>query len=285
MNKIREVFPSGSLVRVPIVYLHDEVNHVIIMEDVGRNAINLKELLRRPTPPSAMTATKIGEALGEFIAKLHAWGKTSQGRSSMAFFDGHPQARNIWAWAMYDRLVDTILGKSETIPLIHDPPLEVTSKELEKISKFAEERAEEMRTSSETMVMGDFWSGNVLVDLEWDANGSEKLRKLFVVDWEVTRPGVAAFDVGQFQAEIATVRHFNPVCGLATEALDAAFLEGYLSVEPEVDREKAAQHLAVHLVIFTARVGWTAGDGYNTAEKTRELVEQGLKSITSFVMA
>jgi Ser/Thr protein kinase RdoA (MazF antagonist) len=274
MNKIREILPPDSLAQVPIIYLYDEANHDIIMEDAGRDVVNLKELLKQPTPPSTVTGAAIGRALGEFIARLHVWGKTDQGQSSLDFFDGHPQARDIVAWATYGRLVDTIVGKSEPIPLIHDPPLEVTSEELERISKLAEQGAGEIRSSRETMTMGDFWPGNVLVDLDRDADGSEKLRKLLVVDWEVARPGVAAFDVGQFQAEIVTVRHFNPVCGPATEALDVAFLEGYLSVEPGLDRQKAAQHLAMQLVIWTARVGW------EPAEKTRELVKQGLKSIT-----
>jgi hypothetical protein len=274
MNKMRGILPPGSLARVPIIYLHDEVNHVIIMEDAGRDTVNLKELLKRPNPPSPVTGATIGRALGEFIAGLHAWGKASQGQGSLDSFDEHPQARGVYAWATYDRLVATITGKSESIPLIHDPPLQVTSEELDKISKLAEERAEEMRNSRETMTMGDFWSGNVLVDLDLGVDGLEKVRKILVVDWEVARPGVAAFDVGQFQAEIFTVRHFNPVCGPTSEALDAAFLEGYLSIQPDLDRQKAAQHLAMHLVIWTPRVGW------EPAEKTRALVEHGLRSIT-----
>jgi len=274
MNKMREILPSDSLARVPTIYLHDEVNHVIIMEDAGKDTVNLKELLKRPNPPSLVTGAAVGRALGEFIARLHLWGKADQSRASLDFFDGNPQARDICAWAFYDRLVDTITGKSESIPLIHDPPLQVTSEELEKISKVAKERAEEMRSSRETMTMGDFWPGNILVDLDRDGEGLEKLRKMLVVDWEVARPGPAAFDIGQFQAEIFVVRHCNPVCGPVAEALDAAFLEGYLSIQPELDREKAAQHLATHLVIWTARSGW------EPAEKTRALVEHGLRSIT-----
>ena len=275
MNKMGEILPSDSIARVPMIYHHDEVNHAIIMEDAGRDAVNLKELLRRPNPPSQATGAAIGRMLGEFIARLHAWGKTDQGRASLDIFDGHPQARDICSWATYGRLVGTITGKSESIPLIHDPPLRVAAEELDKVSKFAEERAEEMRTSRETMTMGDFWTGNVLVDLDRGGDGSEeRVRKIFVVDWEMARPGVAAFDVGQFQAEMFTVQHFNPVCRPAGEALDAAFLEGYLSIQPELDRQKAAQHLAMHLVIWTPRVGW------EPAEKTRALVEQGLRSIT-----
>ena len=275
MNKMREILPSDSLAQVPIIYLHDQANHAIIMEDAGRNAVNLKELLKRPDPPSPAAGIAIGRALGEFIAKLHAWGKTDQGRASLDFFDRHPQARDVCAWATYGRLMDTITGKSESIPLIHDPPLHVMPEELERISKLAEERAGEMRTSRETMTMGDFWSGNVLVDLDRGNDGSEeRLRRLLVVDWEVARPGVAAFDVGQFQAEIFTVQHFNPVCGPASEALNAAFLEGYLSIQPELDRQKAAQHLAMHLIIWTPRVGW------EPAGEARALVEHGLRSIT-----
>lgn len=280
MDKMQELLPPNSLARVPKIYLHDEANNIIIMEDAGVNAVNLKELLRRSCPPSMETGAAIGWALGEFIAKVHVWGKSDQGQEFLDVLDGHPQARGICAWATYGRLVDTIVGKSESesIPLIHDPPLEVTSEELEKISKFAEGGVEEIRSSRETMTMGDFWPGNVLVDVDQGADGSEKLLKLLVVDWELARPGVAAFDVGQFQAEIVTVRHFNPVCGPASEALDAAFLDGYLSIEPGLDKQKAAQHLATHLVIWTARVGW------EPAEKTRELVEHGLSSIRHFVM-
>jgi len=274
MNKMREILPSNALARVPIVYLHDETNHVIIMEDAGRDAVNLKELLRRSDLPSPATGATIGRALGEFIAKLHAWGMTDQGRGSLDSFDGFPQGRDICAWATYGRLVDTVTGKSESIPLIHDPPLQVTSDELDKISKFAEERAEEVRVSMETATMGDFWTGNVLVDLDRGSHGLEKVRKMFVVDWEVAKPGVAAFDVGQFQAEIFTVQHFNPACGPVSEAVNAAFLEGYLSIQPELDRQKAAQHLAMHLVVWVPRSGW------EPAEKTRALVEHGLRSIT-----
>ena len=274
MKKMREILPSDSLARVPIIYLHDEANHVILMEDAGRDSVNLKELLRRPNPPSVATGAAIGRALGEFIARLHAWGKTEQGRKTLDFFDGNPQARDVCAWATYGRLVDTIAGGSELIPLIHNPPLPVTPEEIEKISKLAEERVKEIQSSRETMTMGDFWPGNILVDLDQGSDGSEKLRKAFVVDWEVARPGVAAFDVGQFQAEIYTTRHFNPACGPVSEALDTAFLEGYLLIQPELDRKKVAQHLATHLVIWTARVGW------EPAEKTRTLVEHGLRSIT-----
>ena len=278
MTKMREILPPDSLARVPTIYLHDEVNHVIIMEDAGRATVNLKELLRRQNPPSVEMGATIGRMLGEFIARLHVWGKTEQGRASLDFFEGHTQARDICAWATYDRLVDTITGRSESIPLIHDPPPLVTPHELEKISKFAEERAEEIRSSRETIIMGDFWPGNVVVDLGEGDDASEEepaeLRKMFVVDWEMAKPGVAAFDVGQFQAEIHTVRHFNPVCGPASEALDAAFLEGYLSIQPELDRRETANHSAMNLVIWTARVGW------EPADKTRALVEHGLRSIT-----
>ena len=273
---MREILPPDSLARVPMIYLHDEGNNAIVMEDAGRDAVNLKELLRRPNPPLPATGAIIGRVLGEFIAGLHAWGKTDQARASLDFFDGHPEVRNACARAVYGRLVETIVGRSESIPLIHDPPLRVTSEELTKISKFAEERAEEVRVSRETMTMGDFWSGNVLVDLDRGADGSEeRIRKILVVDWEVAKPGVAAFDVGQFRAEIFTVQHFNPVCGPASKALDAAFLEGYLSIQPELDTQKVAQHLATHLIIWGPRAGW------EPAEKTRALVEHGLRSIAS----
>jgi len=42
-------------------------------------------------------------------------------------------------------------------------------------------------------------------------------------------------------------------------------LEGYLLIQLELDRQRAAQHLAVHPIIWTARAGW------GSAERTRAL--------------
>jgi len=275
MKKMREILSPDSLARVPVVYHHDETNHAIIMEDAGQDAVTLRELLNRPNPPSPATGAIAGRVLGEFISKLHAWGKTDQGQTYLDSFEGHQESRDIYARAVYGRLVTTVTGKPKPIPLIHDPPLEFTPEELDKISKFAEERGKEMRVSRETMVMGDFWFANALVVLDRGSDGSEKLQKIFMVDWEVAGPGVAAFDVGQFQSGIFTAQHFNPVCNPTTKALDAAFLEGYLSIEPGLDRKKTTQHLASHLVIWVPRVGW------EPAEKTKALVDHWIHSITS----
>ena len=57
------------------------------------------------------------------------------------------------------------------------------------------------------------------------------------------------------------VRQFNPARGPASGVLDAAFLEGYLLIQLELDRQRAAQHLAVHQVVLRmlrvmSRVFW-----------------------------
>ena len=55
-------------------------------------------------------------------------------------------------------MADAVVGSlSESIPLIQDQPLQVTSEELTGVSKFAEERAEEVRVSRKTMMtLGKF---------------------------------------------------------------------------------------------------------------------------------
>ena len=64
------------------------------------------------------------------------------------------------AWAMHGRLVGTIAGKSELIPLIHDDVRGIG----ENVETHSGESGGDAKL--ETMIVGDFWPDNVLVDLD-----------------------------------------------------------------------------------------------------------------------
>ena len=78
-------------------------------------------------------------------------------------------AREMCAWAMHGRLVDTITGKPELIPLIHEDVRGIG----ENVETHSGESGGDAKL--ETMTAGDFWPGNVLVNLD---QGGETLRGL-----------------------------------------------------------------------------------------------------------
>jgi 5-methylthioribose kinase len=235
--------PQDSKVRVANVYRFDTDNNVIIMDDCGEDAVNLKTLMLSK-PPSPALGSQIGAALGEFLGSLHKWGKSH--KSILSFFDANVQARRLSALITYGRLVSTITGE-DALPTLSDPPLDVSPKEIHKISEIAAERASEIAVSDETMTMGDFWTGNLLVDID-EVEG--KLRKIIVVDWEMAKPGLAALDVGQFYAEMDTLSQFHPSCRESGSSLCRSFFDKYAKLYP-VDStlvQKAAIHVGKYAI-------------------------------------
>jgi 5-methylthioribose kinase len=179
------------------IHRFDKEANVIIMDDCGEGAMDLKELMRT-NPPSVALASEMGACIGEFLSRLHTWGRGNE--ELLRFFDANQQARRIYGWATYGRLVSTLSGQ-DGLPKLLDPPLEVSAHDMEIVSKLADERIAEINTSMETMTMGDFWTGNLLINIV-----DEKLEKITVVDWELAKPAPAALDVGQLYAELELLR-------------------------------------------------------------------------------
>ena len=68
-------------------------------------------------------------------------------------------------------------------------------------------------TDNECVCHGDCWSGNILV--------SEDQSTLTIIDWEMTRRGCGATDVGQFAAEAYLLDVFKGSRGLMESFLQA----------------------------------------------------------------
>jgi hypothetical protein len=94
---------------------------------------------------------------------------------------------------------------------------------------------------------GDFWPGNILVK-------TSPLR-LTIVDWEMTRRGNGATDVGQFSAEAWLLDRFRGGKGLLQ-----AFLNGYIAEKEQgwslEDARRVAIQFGTHLAYWTTRVVW-----------------------------
>ena len=277
LRGVKAWLPSDARVTVPAVHHFDPAMHAVIMDDAGLHAAPLKGALLAGQIPAARAAA-LGTALGQFLRALHTWGRSSEaGGRLRSALGANVFARDIYALITYGRLVATLrtpgttAGEQEPLPALGDEPLGVPEETLRVLEALAERRSAQIRdVRGETLVMGDFWPGNVLVGAEEEAGPT------LVVDWEIARPGLAGVDVGQFCAELATLRRLHPERAVAAGEVLKNFVHAYFAgdVGPEADetRRVALGHVGVHLVVWTPRAEWSAG-----VQAKRALVMDGVK--------
>jgi 5-methylthioribose kinase len=102
--------------------------------------------------------------------------------------------------------------------------------------------------------MGDFWTGNVMVNLHTDAaTGATTFDGVHIIDWELAKAGVGALDVGQFCAEMLCLTLFKPYAVDSANALIEAFLNEYRShcrvIAPHF-ANVAAKHIGAVRLVF-----------------------------------
>ncbi|KAI0698624.1 kinase-like domain-containing protein [Cytidiella melzeri] len=289
LRHARQILPQHSLVSVPEVYLHDTNAHIIIMEDCAdgsadTSTLTLKEYLLRtegphPSPPTESTARTIGNELGMFLKTLH--NRNNDKADVLDFFDNNKQARRLFAWATYGRLHSTLSGAdAKNVPALCDPLFEISTSDLEQVGHVAKEMQELIDTSRETLVHGDFWPGNVIVRLRHTTSHGEEreeVDRVFVVDWELVKPGSRGVEIGQFVAELHQAERFCETNASCTETLRVSFLTAYkegTNVDMQRVASSAMVHMGAHLVVLTPRVWkWVEKD------RIREVVAKGVESL------
>lgn len=138
-----------------------------------------------------------------------------------------------------------------------------------------------LTTDKECLCHGDFWPGNVLVKAnvqtpKIQSTVSDALKhptELTIVDWEMSRQGTSATDVGQFAAEAFLLDGFRGNRGLRVDFLDAYILARRWDKNNSVGKQwiiRMAIHWAVHVAYWPTRVPWTDESG------TNELVNIGV---------
>ncbi|KAJ8084631.1 hypothetical protein PM082_003405 [Marasmius tenuissimus] len=268
LKHVHALTPAGSLVTAPRVSHFDDKENVIIMDDCGANSITLKQFMvdGRCTPA---LAEKIGDALGKFLGGLHhTWGKKGVS-GPLEVLKGHDQAKQISAWAVYGRIVGTVTGEDPHSSVASNPP-EVGEDDLKELQQISKETYDAMMSAETEFVMGDFWTGNILLDL---AEGDTDVNHIFVVDWEAANPGLQGRDVGQFCAEVDLVRRFHPSNSSASSNMIASFYRAYSSLHEPKDAglyRTAIVQWGAHLVAWTPRVAW------GSPEETRKVVQDGV---------
>lgn len=290
MTIIKAWLPAGSLVTVPTIYKFDTQYNVIIMEDCGTEILTLKEFLRQgraastaaapeaPFAPGASLPETIGASLGHFLGAMHAWSRADPG-GILKLFAENTQALQLLPWVTYGRVAQTLKpGDGDDVPpALTDPPLVVPDADVDVARKAASEMTRAMMAARDVFVMGDFWPGNIMVTLD----SNQRLQRLYIVDWELAKPGLPGVELGQFCAEMHLLRRFVPIAEDAASTVLTTFLQAYAQeYKPDAQvARNALVHWGAHLIVLTPRIPW--GD----KETTRKVVEEGLQIMVAAVGA
>lgn len=278
LRGVRAWLPPDARVTVPVVHHFDSAMHAVVMDDAGPRAAPLKAALLAGHI-STPRAAALGTALGRFLRDLHTRGRrTEAGRKLREELAANDFARNIYALITYGSLCTTLRtpGTADVqrpLPELGDEPLGVSEETLRVLEALAERRGAQIRdVRGDTLVMGDFWPGNILVGAE------EEEGPTLVVDWEIARPGLAGNDVGQFCAELATLRGLHPeraeAAGEVLKNFVHVYFAGDVGPEAEETRRVALGHFGVHLAVWTPRTEWSPA-----MQRKRSLVMYGVKCL------
>ncbi|KAA8909196.1 kinase-like domain-containing protein [Sphaerosporella brunnea] len=225
---------------------YDKEHAILITTDAGEGSRDLKALLLSGDP--GLETTRLGTALGAFLSSLHQWGRSQASAQLREILQGNAQARGLWQWATYGRLVETISLFPTVLSAYEQVFCEVSA-------------APAPALADETIIHGDFWCGNIL-----PYNGV-----VTVIDWEMSRLGGPWEDLAQMCAELYLPFQFRGVKeGLA---IISAFLKEYGPVGEEVAR-RAVVHFGVHMVVWPPRV-----PGWGEKEQLQECVTTGAEFI------
>ncbi|KZP34384.1 hypothetical protein FIBSPDRAFT_923907 [Athelia psychrophila] len=243
---------EDALVSVPSVYHHDAIKHILIMQDVG-TIPTLRDLMSASPPPPIDIAALIGRQLATFIAGLHHWGQKNE--RARAGLSANAYGRTAMDSCGYQTVVPNAAASG-----VFDPLLSTVMVAL----------AETDRTSEETAIMGDFWTANMLVDIEESASGEKALKQIWVIDWEACRYGSPAVDVASFAGSCYTSSRVHNE--MATDAMRRNFLGVYATLA-KVDP------MEVVIGMGTFWIMWTKyEEGIGEAE-LRERVVKGVEYI------
>jgi hypothetical protein len=228
------------------------------IEDGGQR--NLKEAY----PDPALDIQAIAVDLARWLENLHGTTRTTHIKVpsqnlTIGGGDNNPIAVKIYRYSYYN--LHLALAKFG-----HDTsPAERVNQEFGSL----------LEVEDECLCHGDFWPGNVLVRSGSGSDTKKHLPDLTIVDWEMSRRGTSATDVGQFAAEAFLLDRFRGGRGLRV-----GFLDEYIAARnadwtsEQLGKEwirRMAVHWAVHVAFWPTRVPWTNEQG------TKELVGIGIE--------
>ncbi|KAJ6258556.1 hypothetical protein Dda_6600 [Drechslerella dactyloides] len=259
---LRDV-PNTAFVKTPEVYWVDESNRVMITEDAGPGSTTLKNLLLGENIPDATVFRKIGQELGRYLSGLHKWGQNAE---TLRKYE-NKDARVIASWRTCGRLEEALAKEY--------PDLSQDTKE--KVKIYCDKEKSNALESGDTVIMGDFWTGNVLVNLNKDG----ELESLYIVDWEMIRPSDAATELSQMVAEVWEAGDFSscPDAKAAAKHLTLGLCSEYKSGMgqlPEGILREVMLGAGAHVTVWVS-IGFAEQGNELTFKKARDSAMQVLE--------
>lgn len=237
---------SHLKVRTPEVLFYDPNDFVLVIEDVGQLP-SVKSWLQPGT--GFEPARAVGNALGQYLAVVH--NSTAAAHGTKASFNGNTTAKYLSSTLYFGRFPAAAAAFGHTGDYLHEA---------------SQVGQQEVNEANEVLTLGDFWTGNVLID----ATESCKPR-LFVLDLELAKPGTAAFDIGQMAAEMYCLQVFRNTP--AGKSLLEAFLQSYRRTrDVTVDAAKVAIRIGAHMLVVMPR----AWEAESSPEGVGNLVAEGV---------
>lgn len=242
-------------VKFPDVLHYDAEAHVLVLQDLG-DVPSLKAWLTPSSPVE--TCARIGASLGRFFAGVH--GVRLKNPGVMEQFAGNETARRLSALVYYDNLprAAEAFGYRDGF-----------------IAEAAADAAREVMEAKEVLTLGDAWPGNVLVSGSVGAGLEDLKVELYMIDLELSKPGTAAFDIGQMAAELYCMARFvdQERGGLLLQN----FLREYRACGGQTSAAKVAIRVGAHFVVI-GPMAWGERIGKT---KLEELVADGIKLISA----
>jgi 5-methylthioribose kinase len=248
----------------------------MIIEDCGpgMDTRTLKQLVIDGALPQIL-AEEIGAAIGRFLARMHAWNK--EAHFDMGIFTDNEVGKAMTSLVPYGYLSSTLSGQSNITDLA-DPVLGISKSKLDVLSKLADTRSYEIYNTSESFTHGDFWAGNIMVSLLKESDeGTPRLGKLYVLDWEMAKAGLQGLDIGEFCVEMHLLQQFYPSRQEGASAIIRSFLSSYNRIRgsDEALARVAIVHIGAHLVAWTPQLLRWGG-----REKIRGAVAEGVEFLS-----
>ncbi|KAK6513871.1 hypothetical protein TWF506_008302 [Arthrobotrys conoides] len=237
VNALRDV-PNTEVVKTPKVYWVDHFNRVMFIEDAGPRSKNLKKLLLSKKIPQTEVFSKIGEELGAYLAQLHSWGRDTKVLEKYENKD----SRVIASWRTYGRFEDALV---KAYP-------ELSDNLKQKAAAYCAREKEKALHGNEIVIMGDFWTGNVLANL----TETGELESLYIVDWEMIRPADAATEISQMLAEVWEAGEFgkNSDAKSAAKSLSEGLCSAYKSQAGKIPEDMLKEVMlaaGAHIVVWS----------------------------------
>ncbi|CAE6376575.1 unnamed protein product [Rhizoctonia solani] len=187
------LFDLDSSVQLPRPIQYDQETHTIFMHDLG-SPVPLAQVLEKgfldyePSDSDAVKITSdIGQAIGDFIGRLHNWSTNPEQATLHAYFAQKPH----WNQKVVSAFSSFLAPAADRFKL-HETWMDTL---------IAKERQEALMTRKGcVLVMGDCSLHNILVS----PPSKERHMRIYLTDLEVARISGPEFDIGELTASAAS---------------------------------------------------------------------------------